>query len=106
MLLPTTSPKSPILAALLSFFFFGGAGQIYLGQAQKGTYLMMTILFGGGGWAYVMEKRMAAGNDPSVIEMILWLVAVGFVVIVGTIDAFLIGRKMKRGQPVGEKEWF
>jgi TM2 domain-containing membrane protein YozV len=41
---PPTNSKSPIGAALLSFFLLGGAGQIYLGQTGKGIAIIVVNL--------------------------------------------------------------
>lgn len=38
------SDKSPITAALLSFFLLGGAGQIYVGQSKKGWAMILATL--------------------------------------------------------------
>lgn len=40
----TYKNKSPIVAALLSFFLLGGAGQIYLGQTKKGIAIIAANL--------------------------------------------------------------
>jgi DnaJ-domain-containing protein 1/TM2 domain-containing membrane protein YozV len=40
----TYKNKSPIGAALLSFFLLGGAGQIYLGQTKKGIAIIVANL--------------------------------------------------------------
>jgi len=69
------SDKSPILAGLLSFFFVGGAGHIYLGQKKKGTALILLTLF--------------------------LIGPVGMTI--GAIDAYGIANKLRNGQTV--KEW-
>jgi TM2 domain-containing membrane protein YozV len=71
---PVTGKKSPILAAVLSFLLFGGAGQIYLGQWKKGlTLILATLLLSsffigipigiiGVGDAYGTAKKSSAGD--------------------------------------------
>lgn len=75
------SNKSPITAALLSFFLFGGVGQIYLGQKKKGVALIvatfLTALFG----------------------------VSSIVILSGTIDAYGIAKKMNQGISVGDWEF-
>jgi TM2 domain-containing membrane protein YozV len=79
---PSSPPKSPIIAALLSFLLFGGVGQIYLGQTKKGIILI-------------------------VASILLSCIAVGVVVwIVGVVDAYIIADKLQKGQSVGDMQWF
>ena len=77
----TASNKSPIVAALLSYFLCGGAGQIYLGQIKKGVALIIVTFF----------------TSFILIGM--------FVNLAGTIDAYRIGKKISRGHSVGEWEF-
>jgi len=73
------SNKSPFLATLLSFFFLGGAGQIYLGQWKKGITLM-------------------------VVTFLSSFIFIGVIVnLAGAVDAYNIAEKMSRGEVV--KEW-
>ncbi len=73
--------KSRILAALLSFCFLGGAGQIYLGQRRKGiTIIIIALAFSLTGLEFV-------------------------IMILGTIDAYLLGKKVEAGEPIGERQW-
>ena len=74
--------KNPILAAILSFIFFGGAGQIYVGQVQKGIVLI-------------------------IITIIANLILFGFslITILFTIDAYKIAKKSNAGEHVGEWEF-
>ena len=79
---PANPPKDPIIAAVLSVILLGGVGQIYLGQQKKGIILI-------------------------VATVVLYCVALGWVVqLVGAYDAYVIGNKLKAGQPVGDMEWF
>jgi TM2 domain-containing membrane protein YozV len=79
---PANPPKDPILAAVLSLILLGGVGQLYLGQQKKGIVLI-------------------------VLCIALYCAALGWVVqLVGAYDAYVIGNKLKAGQPVGELEFF
>lgn len=72
------SNKSPMVAALLSFFLMGGAGQIYLGQTKKGIALIVATL----------------------VTALLGLSI--FISLAGVIDAYSIAKKMNQGIAVGE----
>jgi TM2 domain-containing membrane protein YozV len=82
---PARPPKSPAIAALLSLFLFGGAGQIWLGQWQKGTLLIVLcaalLWMTGGIWGW-------------------------FLFGVGALDAHYVASKLRRGSAVREFEWF
>lgn len=79
---PSTPPKDPIIAAVLSLFLLGGVGQLWLGQQKKGIILI-------------------------VASVLLWCVGLGFVPqLIGAIDAYQIATKLKNGSPVGDMEWF
>lgn len=80
--LPSNPPKDPVIAAVLSFILFGGVGQIYLGQTTKGIVLIVASVV----------------LAPVCIGVIVW--------IVGIIDAYQIGMRLKNGQAVGEWEFF
>jgi len=76
--IPATGAKSPVLAAVLSFFLLGGGGQIYLGQWKKGLALMAA-------------------------SFILSFALVGFFVnLLGAGDAYGTAKKMNEGFAVGE----
>jgi TM2 domain-containing membrane protein YozV len=78
---PSNPPKDPIIAAVLSLLL-GGVGQLYLGQQKKGIILIVATI-------------------------VLYCVALGWVVqLVGAYDAYVIGNKLKNGQPVGDMEFF
>jgi TM2 domain-containing membrane protein YozV len=79
---PTTPPKDPIIALVLSLLLLGGAGQIYLGQTTKGIVILVATL-------------------------LLSCIGVGVIVwIVGVIDAYQIATMLKNGQAVGEWQFF
>ena len=42
---PKGTPKSPLLAALLSFLLFSGGGQVYLGETSKGFGIIIFDCF-------------------------------------------------------------
>ena len=84
------SGKSPLAAALLSFFLFGGVGQIYLGQTSKGIALI-------GGWI--------------VCFCLLSFIGIGFLLapiisIVGAIDAYQIATRLQNGESVAAWKFF
>lgn len=81
---PSTPPKDPIVAALLSLILFGGVGQLYLGQQKKGWILIVVWVLG---WC--------TGGIVTTVAAI-----------VGAIDAYKIAEKLKAGQPVGDMEFF
>jgi eukaryotic-like serine/threonine-protein kinase len=75
------SRKSPSLAAVLSFLFLGGAGQMYLGQWVKG----ITII---------------------VVHIPLMFFGIGFFTIPFVVgDAYGVAMKVQQGLPVGEWEF-
>jgi TM2 domain-containing membrane protein YozV len=82
---PTTPPKDPIIAAVLSLLILGGVGQLYLGQQKKGIIII-------------------------VASILAWCISVGtlgwIIQLVGAYDAYVIGNKLKNGQPVGDMEFF
>jgi len=79
---PSTPPKDPLIAALLSFLLLGGVGQIYLGQTTKGIVILVAAL-------------------------LLSCVGIGVVVwIIGIIDAYQIATMLKNGQAVGDWQFF
>ena len=80
--LPSNPPKSPVIAAVLSFILFGGVGHIYLGQVTKGIVICVASLL----LSFVF------------VGVIIWLVAI--------YDAYQIGMKLQSGQAVGEWEFF
>lgn len=84
-LLPNDQPKSPGLAALLSFLLVG-MGQIYLGQVEKGLCMLAVVLL----------LIMSALMSPLGV-VILFL---------NVLDAFVLGRKVKQGQQVGRWQFF
>jgi TM2 domain-containing membrane protein YozV len=86
MVLPGDPPKDPLVAALLSFLLFGGAGQIYLGQVTKGVVLIVVTI--------VLSCT------------IVGLLISAFIPIVGAVDAYRVGSKLANDQAVGEWEFF
>lgn len=79
---PSTPPKDPVIAAVLSILLLGGVGQIYLGQQKKGIIIIVATI-------------------------LLACVGVGFVVpFIGAYDAYVIGNKLKEGKSVGDMEFF
>lgn len=81
---PSTPPKNPIIAALLSFFLFGGVGQLYLGQQKKGIILIVVWFLG---WCSFGAITTVAA-------------------ILGAIDAFILADKLQKGESIGDMQWF
>ena len=82
---PSTPPKDPIIAAVLSAILLGGVGQIYLGQQKKGIIV-------------------------SVVAVLAWCLSVGtlgwIIQLIGAYDAYVIATKLKEGKSVGDMEFF
>lgn len=83
--LPIDQRKSPGLAALLSFLLVG-MGQIYLGQVEKGLCLLAVVLL------LVLSTAM---SPLGVIILFL-----------NVLDAFLLARRVGRGQQVKRWQFF
>jgi TM2 domain-containing membrane protein YozV len=81
---PSDPPKKAFIALLLSMVVVG-VGQMYLGQVFKGLSIFI---------AAVMMAIVTMG----VAALAVWIVAM--------IDAYIIGKKLERGQPVRRWEWF
>ena len=81
---PKVPPTSPVLAAVLSAVVVG-LGQIVLGQTLKGLVLLV--------------GSIALGiASAGLLAPVVWILAI--------VDAYLIGQKLKAGQPVAEWEFF
>jgi TM2 domain-containing membrane protein YozV len=79
---PSTPPKDPIIAAVLSLILFGGVGQLYLGQQKKGIIIIVATI-------------------------LLSCVGIGFIVwILGAVDAYVIADRLKQGKAVGDLVFF
>lgn len=74
-----------MLAALLSFLLVG-MGQVYLGQVEKGLVLLCAVL---------LLLLTAAPGAPGL-----------FILLANVLDAFLLARKLSRGEQVGKWEFF
>ncbi len=82
VVIETDTIKNPILAVLLSLFFFGGGGQIYNGQVAKGITLI-------------------------ILTWLLQPIFIGyFVLLIGCIDAAAMAEKLQRGETVGQWQFF
>jgi TM2 domain-containing membrane protein YozV len=80
---PSDPPKNPIIAAILSFLILGGVGQIYLGQTKKGVILIVLTL------------------------VLYCFFGLGVIInILGTIDAYMLADKLKKGDSIGDMQWF
>ena len=76
------SGKNAILAGILSLLLFGGVGQLYLGQNKKGIILIVATI-------------------------VLACIGIGLIIpIFGAIDAYIIADKLKKGESVGDMQWF
>lgn len=83
--LSLNQPKSPVLAALLSSLLVG-MGQIYLGQVEKGLCMLVVVLL------------LVMSSAPGPWDIVLLLISV--------LDAFLLGRKVKRGHQLRRWQFF
>ena len=90
---PKVPPMEPILAALLSVIVLG-LGQIILGQAGKGIALLA-------GSVLVSTVLLIGG-----LLIFFPCCLLPFVPIIPAVDAFLIAKKLKEGQSVGEWDFF
>lgn len=77
--------KSPVLAGLLSFLLIG-MGQVYLGQVEKGLSMLSVAL--------LLIMKVVLGPLGLVL------------LIFNVLDAFLLARKIERGQPVRKWQFF
>lgn len=84
-LVQVDQPKSPGLAALLSFLMVG-MGQVYLGQVEKGLCMLGVVLL----------LIMSAALGPLGV-IILFL---------NVLDAFLLGRQVKAGRQLRRWQFF
>lgn len=80
---PANPPKDPMIAALLSLFLAGGAGQLYLGQQKKGIMVIVAtvVLYCVGGLGFIVN-------------------------FVGAYDAYMLATKLKEGKAIGDMEFF
>ena len=79
---PSNPPKNPIIAAVLSLLLLGGVGQMYFGQMKKGIILI-------------------------VATVVLSCIGIGVVIpILGAVDAYMLAEKLKKGEAIGDMQWF
>ena len=82
---PSDPPKNPIIAAVLSFLFLGGVGQLYMGQQKKGIIIIL-------------------------VAIVAWCFSVGtlgwIVHILGAIDVYMLAEKLQKGESIGDMQWF
>jgi len=90
-ILPSNPPKDPILMAVLSFFI-PWLGQILIGQVTKGIVMLLVtpVLF-----ALFVIATLGMG-----------LVVLPFVGLIAVIDAYLLAKKLRDGQAIGDWEFF
>jgi TM2 domain-containing membrane protein YozV len=84
MVYPSDPPRNPLIAFLLSFLVIG-VGQMYAGQVTKGVGLFILAL---------------------IISVLIVPHAVLGVWIISVCDAYCVARKLRRGLPVRQWEWF
>ena len=85
LIYPSRPPKDPVLMALLSGCCIAGLGQMVLGQAVKGV----VVLIG----------AMALGALTAGLSVFVTWPLMG-------VDAYLVAKKLRSGQPVTEWESF
>ena len=79
---PSTPPKNPIIAAILSLLLLGGVGQMYIGQMKKGIILI-------------------------VATVVLSCIGIGVIIpILGAVDAYMLADKLQKGEAIGDMQWF
>jgi len=80
---PSSPPKNPIVAAILSLLLLGGVGQLYLGQTKKGIIII-------------------------VVTVLLYCAfGLGVIInIVGAVDAYMMADKLQKGETIGDMQWF
>ena len=102
-----TGSKRPVLAAALQILpFIGGAGYFYLGQHRKGVLLALlsVVLLAGNAVAAsqgLLEDTVVRGWV--FLSMVLTPLWFSFL-LVGGLDAWLLGRELKAGGSVGVRE--
>lgn len=85
MVYPSVPPKSPLLAAFLSFLICG-LGQFYLGQRKK--FLV----------AIIASILLFFSGALSILTPLIWILLI--------FDAYFIGKKLASGMPVKEWQFF
>jgi TM2 domain-containing membrane protein YozV len=79
---PSTPPKNPIIAAVLSLLLLGGVGQMYIGQMKKGVILI-------------------------VATVVLSCIGIGVIIpVLGAVDAYMLADKLQKGEAIGDMQWF
>lgn len=85
LILPSNPPKDPLLMGILSGCLIAGLGQMVLGQVTKGVMILI-------------GSMVVAVLTAGISIFVTWPL--------GGIDAYLIAKKLKNGQSVGEWECF
>ena len=90
-ILPSASPKDPILMGVLSFFI-AWLGQILIGQVTKGIVMLLVtpFLFG-----IFVIATLGMG-----------LAVLPFLNLIAAIDAYMLAKKLKEGRAIGKWEFF
>ena len=79
---PSTPPKNPIIAAVLSLLLLGGVGQMYIGQMKKGVILIVGTV-------------------------VLSCIGIGVIIpVLGAVDAYMLADKLQKGGAIGDMQWF
>ena len=79
---PSTPPKNPIIAAVLSLLLLGGVGQMYIGQMKKGVILIVGTV-------------------------VLSCIGIGVIIpVLGAVDAYMLADKLQKGEAIGDMQWF
>ena len=80
---PSSPPKNPIVAAILSLLLLGGVGQLYLGQTKKGIIIIVATV------------------------LLYCAFGLGLIVnILGAVDAYMMADKLQKGESIGDMQWF
>jgi TM2 domain-containing membrane protein YozV len=79
---PSTPPKNPIIAAILSLII-GGGGQLYIGQTKKGIILTVATI------------------------VLYFCFGIGAILaILGAVDAYMLTDKLQKGEAIGDMQFF
>lgn len=101
LIYPSTPPKSPVLAGILTCLITG-LGQLYLGQVGKG----IALFCGAFGVGFVIGFCMAIIDAPmEAIDGMVSLALIAYAIFV-IIDASVLAGKLKSGQPIGKWQLF
>lgn len=105
----TVSPasKSPLLASILSLIL-GGGGQVYLGQIEKGRFIILFMLFSVGGLGIFLGQPWIYLPMDTYWTLLDYVLPISFytLTIFGMIDSYVIAVRMQENRIVKKWEFF